>query len=105
MRLNIMAFHRREYWYQSTIKPGDAGGSMNWKDHITADPSILVGKPVIRGTRLSVDFIIRLLAQGWTEQQIFENYPQITPLALQAVFSFVQECLSDEEFIVMRKVA
>ena len=78
---------------------------MNWKDHITADPSILVGKPVIKGTRLSVDFIIRLLAQGWNEQQIFENYPQVTPVALQAVFVFVQECLAEEEFIVMRKVA
>ena len=78
---------------------------MNWKDYIIADPEILIGKPVIKGTRLSVDFIIRLLAQGWTEQQIFENYPQVTPDSLQAMFAFVQECLADEEFIMTRKVA
>ena len=78
---------------------------MNWKDYIISDPEILVGKPVIKGTRLSVDFIMRLLAQGWTEQQIFENYPQITPAALRAMFAFVQECLADEEFIMTRKVA
>jgi uncharacterized protein (DUF433 family) len=48
---------------------------------------------------------MRLLAQGWTEQQIFENYPQITPVALRAMFAFVQECLADEEFIMTRKVA
>jgi uncharacterized protein (DUF433 family) len=78
---------------------------MNWKDYIISDPEILVGKPVIKGTRLSVDFIMGLLAQGWTEQQIFENYPQITPVALRAMFAFVQECLADEEFIMTRKVA
>ena len=78
---------------------------MNWKDYIISDPEILVGKPVIKGTRLSVDFIMRLLAQGWTEQQIFENYPQITHVALRAMFTFVQECLADEEFIMTRKVA
>lgn len=78
---------------------------MNWKDYIISDPEILVGKPVIKGTRLSVDFIMRLLAQGWTEPQIFENYPQITPVALRAMFAFVQECLADEEFIMTRKVA
>ncbi len=79
--------------------------AVNWKEHIIADPDILVGKPVIKGTRLSVDFIIRLLAQGWSEKQIFENYPQVTPDALKAMFAFVQECLADEEFIMTRKVA
>jgi uncharacterized protein (DUF433 family) len=78
---------------------------MNWRDYIVADPEILVGKPVIKGTRLSVDFIIRLLSQGWNEQQIFENYPQVTPDALKAMFAFVHECLDDEEFIVARRVA
>lgn len=78
---------------------------MNWKDFIIIDPDILVGKPVIKGTRLSVDFIMRLLAQGWTEQQIFDNYPQISTSSLQAVFAFMQECLADENFIMLRKVA
>jgi uncharacterized protein (DUF433 family) len=40
---------------------------MNWQERIVIDPGILVGKPVIKGTRLAVEFIIELLAQGWSE--------------------------------------
>ena len=46
---------------------------MNWRDHITADPAVLVGKPVIRGTRLAVEFVLGLIAQGWGEQEIVRN--------------------------------
>ena len=48
---------------------------MNWQDRIVVDPEILVGKPVVKGTRLAVEFIIDLLAQGWTEAEILRNYP------------------------------
>jgi uncharacterized protein (DUF433 family) len=48
---------------------------MKWQDRITADPKVLVGKPVVRGTRLAVEFILELLAQGWTEQQLLDCYP------------------------------
>jgi len=47
---------------------------MAWQDQIVIDPNILVGKPVIKGTRLAVEFIIELLAQGWTEEDILGNY-------------------------------
>ncbi|MBI3561495.1 MAG: DUF433 domain-containing protein [Gammaproteobacteria bacterium] len=62
---------------------------MNWKERIVVDPSILVGKPVIKGARLSVDFLLKLLATGWTEQQLFDNYPQLKPEDLHALFAFV----------------
>lgn len=68
---------------------------MNWKDYITSDKQILLGKPAIRGTRISVEHIIGLLAQGWSESQILENYPRVTKEALQAVFSYIQECMQD----------
>jgi len=42
---------------------------MEWKDHIDIDPAVLVGKPVIKGTRIAVEFIMDLLAQGWSEQK------------------------------------
>jgi uncharacterized protein (DUF433 family) len=48
---------------------------MEWKEGIIIDPGVLVGKPVVKGTRLAVEFIINLLAQGWTEQEIIRNYP------------------------------
>ncbi len=51
---------------------------MNWQDRIVIDPAILVGKPVIRGTRLAVEFIVDLLAQGWSEAEILRNYPGLT---------------------------
>jgi uncharacterized protein (DUF433 family) len=47
---------------------------MNWQDHITADPQVLVGKPVIKGTRLAVEFVLDLIAQGWPEDEIMRNY-------------------------------
>lgn len=78
---------------------------MNWQDRIIVDPAILVGKPVIKGTRLSVDFLLRLLAQVWTEMQLFDNYPQLKPQDLQAVFAFVQECLADEDFVYLEKIS
>jgi len=51
------------------------GARVNWRDRIAIDPEILVGKPVVKGTRLTVEFVIDLLAQGWTEAEILRNYP------------------------------
>ncbi|MBX3178204.1 MAG: DUF433 domain-containing protein [Candidatus Hydrogenedentes bacterium] len=51
---------------------------MDWEDRISVDPRVLVGKPVIRGTRLAVAFVVELLAEGWSEQQIIENYPGVS---------------------------
>lgn len=69
---------------------------MNWKDHICTDPGVLVGKPVVKGTRLAVDFVLGLFAEGWTEKQILENYPTLTHQSLRAVFAFSAECMRDE---------
>lgn len=71
---------------------------MNWKAYIETDDQILVGKPVIKGTRLSVEHVINLLASGWTEQQILENYPRLTKESLQAVFGYIQDSLRDGLF-------
>lgn len=70
---------------------------MKWQDYIHADQKILVGKPVIIGTRLSVDFILELFSQGWDEEQILENYPKLTHQDILAVFAFSAEIIRDEE--------
>ena len=57
---------------------------MNGENRIVVNPEILVGKPIIQGTRISVEFIIDLLAEGWSHQQVLENYPQITADDIQA---------------------
>ncbi|MBD0288029.1 MAG: DUF433 domain-containing protein [Flavisolibacter sp.] len=61
---------------------------MNWHQYIISDKEVLLDKPSIKGTRLSVEHIISLLAQGWSEQQILDNYPRLTKEALKAVFAF-----------------
>ena len=71
---------------------------MNWKAHIHSDPKILLGKPVIKGTRLSVEFVLGLFSEGWTEQQIIENYPTLNAESIQAVFAFAAECLKEDVF-------
>lgn len=68
---------------------------MNWQEYIVSDTQILLGKPCIRGTRISVEFIIQLLASGWTEKQVFDNYPTIKPYHLQAVFAYIYDNIHD----------
>jgi uncharacterized protein (DUF433 family) len=67
-----------------------------WEDRITADPAVLVGKPVVRGTRLSVEFVVGLLAQGWSEAEILRNYPGITREDVLACLAYAQDRLKDE---------
>ena len=69
---------------------------IDWKDYIHSDPEVLLGKPVLKGTRLSVEFILGLFAEGWTEEQIIENYPILSKENLTAVFAFTTECMREE---------
>jgi len=69
---------------------------MNWEERIEINPSVLVGKPVIRGTRLAVEFIVELLANGWTEQQVIENYPGITHDDISACLHYATDMLKSE---------
>jgi uncharacterized protein (DUF433 family) len=69
---------------------------IDWRKYLQSDPEVLVGKPIVKGTRLSVEFLLGLFSEGWTEQQILENYPTLTKESLRAVFAFVTECMSEE---------
>ena len=64
---------------------------MDWRDHIHSDPEILSGKPIVKGTRLSVEFLLGLFANGWSGEQVLEGYPNLTQESLRAVFSFAAE--------------
>lgn len=78
---------------------------MDWQGRIITTPDTLFGKPRIAGTRIGVEFVLDLLASGWSEAQILENYPHLKPDDLQAVFAFVRDCLKDESFILQAKAA
>ncbi len=71
---------------------------MDWRDYIHTDHAVLGGKPVVRGTRLAIDFLLGLFASGWTHEQVLESYPQLSPEALRAVFAFAAEAMHDESF-------
>jgi uncharacterized protein (DUF433 family) len=67
-------------------------------DHlrITLDPEVLVGKPLIRGTRLSVEFVIGLMADGWSETDILKSYPGLTHDDIIACLAYARDTLSSE---------
>ena len=70
---------------------------MNWTDRIAIDPEVLTGKPVIRGSRLAVDFIVGLLAQGWSKVDIIQNYPDITHADIAACLQYANHVLQSEK--------
>jgi len=71
--------------------------SMTQSSRIVLDPAILAGKPVIRGTRLSVDFVIGLMADGWSEAEILRNYPGLTREDLAACLAYARDVLKSEK--------
>jgi len=66
------------------------------QERIVLDPAILAGKPVIRGTRLSVEFVIGLLADGWGEADIVANYPGLSHEDVLACLAYARDRLRDE---------
>lgn len=71
-----------------------------WRERIIADPAVLVGKPVIQGTRLAVELILELLASGWTPDQILANYTGITAEDIRACIAYAKEVLQEERVLV-----
>ncbi len=76
---------------------------MNWQQHIVVDPVVLSGKPVVKGIRLTVEFVLGLLAQGWNEAEILRNYPGLTREQILACVAYAQERLSDEKVFTVAK--
>ncbi len=70
-----------------------------WRDRIVCDPDILVGKPTVKGTRISVEQILGWLANGWTNQQILEAYPHICPEDIQATLAFAAQRLREDDYV------
>lgn len=67
-----------------------------WNGRITADPDVLVGKPVVRGTRLAVEFVLELIATGWTFDEIVANYPGLTVEDIRACVAYAKDVLAEE---------
>jgi uncharacterized protein (DUF433 family) len=67
-------------------------------DHprITLDPAVLVGKPIIRGTRISVEFVLELMAAGWSTADILASYPGLESEDIQACLAYARDVVSSE---------
>ena len=78
---------------------------MNWREFIISDKEVLLGKPTIKGTRISVELILDLLANGWTEQMLFESYPKLTGNDLKAVFAYLKDCMENELYFPLPATA
>lgn len=65
-------------------------------DRIAVDPGVLVGKPVIKGTRIAVEFVIDLMARGWTTEQILREYDHLTTEDIRACLKYASELLKSE---------
>ncbi len=69
---------------------------MRWQDRIIVDPAVLAGKPVIKGTRIAVDFVVDLLGRGWTIEQVLQEYDHVTREDIQACLAYASEVLQSE---------
>ncbi len=74
----------------------------SWREWIVSDPQILGGKPSIRGTRISVQFVLELLASGATQSEILETYPHVPAEGLAAAIQYAADALSGEHVWALR---
>jgi uncharacterized protein (DUF433 family) len=69
-------------------------------DRITLDPGIMFGKPVIKGTRIPIELILRKIGAGMTEAQIIEHHPRLTVEDIRAAAAFAADHLANEEIVL-----
>ena len=74
---------------------------MNWEDRIAVNPKVLVGKPTIKGTRIAVEFVIDLMARGWTIDRILGEYDHLTADDIPACLGYASEMLKSERIYLM----
>lgn len=72
---------------------------MDYRKHIVCNPDILLGKPVIKGTRISVELILKKMAEGISNEELMEAYPSLTREDISAVLAYSADVIALEEFI------
>jgi uncharacterized protein (DUF433 family) len=76
---------------------------MNYKDRITSDHQVMLGKPVIRGTRITVELILRKMSEGATTNDLLTMYPSLQQEDVMAALMYASEVLANEEVIGLDK--
>ena len=72
---------------------------MEYKERIITDPNIMLGKPIIKGSRITVELILRKLSEGMTIEEMLEAYPHLTKEDVLATLSYSADVISKEELI------
>ena len=72
---------------------------INWKDYIERDINVMLGKPVFRGTRITVEFILERLAQGAKPQELLDNYEGLLPVHISAALAYAASLVRGEEMV------
>ena len=72
---------------------------MDYKKIITRNPEVMLGKPIIKGTRIAVELIIRKLASGYSFEQLLDSYPHLTKDQLYAVFEYAADIIANDGII------
>ena len=78
---------------RTQLHPRSEPAVLDWHERITLDPAVLVGKPCIKGTRISVELIVEALADGWTYEQILESWDHITKQDILACLAYASDVL------------
>jgi uncharacterized protein (DUF433 family) len=74
---------------------------VDWHNHITVDRKVLAGKPVVKGTRIAVEFVVDLMGRGWTTEQILQEYDHLTPADIQACLAYASDVLKSERVYLL----
>ncbi len=72
---------------------------MRWQEYIERNPKVMVGKPVIKGTRITVELILERLGDGWTDDELLAAYPHLKPEHIRAALAYAAASLATDEVI------
>jgi uncharacterized protein (DUF433 family) len=74
---------------------------MPWQNHIEQKPDVMLGKPVIKGTRITVELILERLGAGWTEAKLLHSYPHLKADDIRAALTFASRALASDETVFL----
>jgi len=74
---------------------------MKWQNYVVRDPKVMCGKPVIKGTRITVELIVEMLSLGSTEQDILSSYPHLNVEQIRAALAYAAASLSTDDIIFL----
>ncbi len=78
---------------------------MKWQEYVELKPGVMCGKPVIKGTRITVELILERLGDGWSENDLIAAYPHLRPDHIRAAQSYAAASLATDEFLFLNESA